>query len=481
MTSPNRARDLLRYMTASKWEEYRSILAVFVDRPVPEFTPEDISLRTGIDPDTAQVRMQHLREWGNLAEATSTKNPTSLEDYYRRSRTYLITTSGQDTFAAVENVLAKAGRVDDLQSGRLRTLRVHLENLISELERGADPSDTVQAVFDTHLLFAGQLRNFSAELNVWQRRYDLDVEEVPILADVLIGYFAQRLQEIDREVPRISQKLEYLQPFLPKLVARMGRSGLAARVDSAGLGSEISVQRRRGTKIEDWMDLRSWFASSRRSSEVGRITEHALLAVNTLTANLIRFSRSGSAEASRRADFLRLAGFFHHSATDDQAHYIAGAAFGLGSCRHLGYSSSDINDPCPITTPWRDAPKAEVPMSLRKRGDIAQRGRMSRIRDRKEELRHMRDVRQRAHASRQKAISELTGMADSGDLDGCSLSIEASQLLLNMISSATSGGYADYGIRCEIRRDSNFRTTIETTEGWMIIRDRTVALVSEEA
>ena len=374
MTDPDQTRYLLRYITTSKWEDYRSILAVFVDWPLSEFTPEDISLNTGMDTDIAQARMQNLRDWGNLTEATSIKNPTSLEDYYRRSRTYLITTSGQIAFTAVENVLAKVGQVDDLQSGRLRTLRVHLENLTSELERGDDSSDTVQAVFDTHLLFAGQIRNFSADLNIWQRRYDLDVEEVPILADVLIGYFTQRLREIDRETPRIAQKLEYLHPLLPKLVGRIGRSSLAAQVDSVGLEGEISVQRRMGTNIQDWMDLRSWFVHSHRSSEMGRITEQALLAVNTLTANLRRFSRSGSAEASLRADFLRLAGFFHHSDTDDQAHYIAGAAFGLGSCRHLGYPSSDTDDPCPITTPWKDAPKAEVPVSLRKRGSIGQRG-----------------------------------------------------------------------------------------------------------
>ena len=480
MTDIERSRNLLRYMTALEWEEYRSILAVFVDRPLAEFTPEDIFSETGIDPTTAQSRMQSLRDWGNLTESASIRNPTSLEDYYRRSRTYLITPSGQDAFAAVEEMLAKVGHVGDLQAGRLRTLRTHLEDLVAEVERGDDPSDTVQAVFDTHLLFANQLRNFSAELNVWQRRYDLDVTQVSVLAGVLINYFAQRLREVDREIPRISRRLEELEPSLPKLIGQLDRSGLAARIVDAGLGGEVSVRRRKGTKLDDWEDLRSWFVSSHQSSEMDRIAEQALIAVNTLTSNLTRFSRSGSAVASHRADFLRLAGFFHQSDTAEQAHDIAAAAFGLGSCRRLGYESSDIDDPYPITTSWKDAPKAEVPMSLRERGDTTQRGGITPIRGLREAQQHMKDLRERDRATRRETASKLIAAIGSGRVDGCSLPTAPFRMLLRMIFNAQAGTYTDNGIRCDIRREENAQTTIETTEGRLVIRDRVVTLSREE-
>ena len=72
-------------------------------------------------------------------------------------------------------------------------------------------------------------------------------------------------------------------------------------------------------------------------------------------------------------------------------------------------------------------------------------------------------------------------MADSGDLDGRSLSAESFRLLLDMISDATSGNSSDYGLRCEIRRDNNSETIIETTGGRMTFRGRAMALVSEDA
>ena len=480
MVDIERARNLLRYMTASEWEDYRSILAVFADRHLVGLTPEEISSETGIDSATAQSRMQSLREWGNLTEVASTRNPRSLEDYYRQSKTYAITPSGQDAYAAVEDMVAKFDQVDDFQAGRLRTLRSHLEVLVGQVERGDDPSDTVQAAFDTHLRFAEQLRNFSAELNIWQRRYDLEAGQVSLLANVLISYFAQRLSEMHRETPRISRCIQVLQPLLPKLISQLERSGLAAQIEEAGLERELTVSLQRGTRPSDWEDMRSWFAPSRGSSEIDRITEQALAAVRTLTTNLTRLSRGGSASASRRSDFLRLAGFFQQSNTPEQTHDIASAAFGLGSCRRLGYPSLDMDDPHPITTSWRDAPKAEVPVSLRERGDTAQRGSTTPIRDRRQAQQYIKDLREKARAATREQASELIASVKNGRVDGCSLRAAPFRMLLRMISNATAGSYTANGIRCDIRREDNAHTTIETTEGRLVIRDRVVALTHEE-
>ena len=473
----DRARDLLRYMTAPECREYRSILRVFVDRPLAEFTPEDISLETGLVSTTAQSRMKSLREWGNLTELSSIRSPSSLEEYYRRSKTYLITPSGQDTFAAVEEMIGKFDQVDELQTGRLRTLRTHLTLLIDQVERDEDPSDTVQAVFDTHLQFANQLRTFSAELNVWQRRYDLDAEQVSHLAGALVEYFAQRLREIDLETPRIGRSLERLHPLLPDVIPHLKDSGLAAQLDQSGLGQELIVRRRKGTRTADWDDMHSWFVSSRGMSEIDRITDHALAAVRTLTSNLTRLSRGGSASASHRSDFLRLAGFFHESSTPEEAHDIAGAVFSLGSCRHLGYPSADMDDPAPINTDWKEAPQADVPLSLRERGDTAQRGGITPIRDRKRERQHMKDRREASRLAAREVASELIASVGNGRVDGCTFRTEPFRMLLRMISNATpSGSYTADGIRCDILRDASARTVIKTTDGRLVVRGRVVTL-----
>lgn len=476
-----RARDLLRYMTASEWEDYRSILGVFADRPLAEFTPEDITSEIGMDPSTAQTRMHSLREWGNLDAVASIRNPKSLEDYYRRSKTYVITPSGQGVFAAVEDMISKFDQVDDLQAGRLRTLRSHLETVTERAERGDDPSDAVEAAFDTHVRFANQLRTFSAELNIWQRRYDLDVTEISVLAGVLINYFAQRLNEINRETPRIARCIQALEPLLPEVMSRLERRGLAAQLEDAGLQQQYAARRRRGTKPDDWEDMRSWFVPSSGQSEIDRITEQALAAVRTLTTNLTRLSRGGSASASRRSDLLRLAGFFQQAATPEKAHDIASAAFGLGSSRRLGYPSADMGNPHPITTSWRDAPRAEVPVSLRERGSTAQRGSMSQIRDGRHAQQRLRDLREKKRAARREAVSELIAGVRNGRVDGCSLPTASFRMLLRMIANANGGRFTFDGIHCDIRRVEGAHTTIETTEGRFLIRDRVVTLSREES
>ena len=468
----------MRYMTASEWGDYRGVLGVFADRPLAEFTPEDISSETGIDSSTAQARMQSLREWGNLEAVASIRNPKSIEDYYQRSKTYVITPSGQSVYDAVEEMISKLDQVDDLQAGRLRTLRSHLKTVVEQTTRGDDPSDAVQAAFDTHLQFANQLRNFSADLNIWQRRYDLDVADIPVFAGVLINYFAQRLNEINRETPRIARCIQELEPLLPKVMARLKRSGLAAELREAGVEQQLTG-RRRGAKPDDWEDMRSWFVPSHGHSEIDRITEQALAAVRTLTTNLTRLTRGGSASASRRSDLLRLAGFFQQADNPEQAHDIASAAFGLGSSRRLGYPSTDMEDPCPITTSWSDAPKAEVPVSLRERGDTSQRGSTTPIRDRKLAQQRMRNLREQRHAAIREAATELIANVSNGRVDGCSLPTASFRMLLRMISNATDGRYTANGIRCDIRKESGTRTTIQTTEGQILVRDRVVTLSRE--
>ena len=107
-------------------------------------------------------------------------------------------------------------------------------------------------------------------------------------------------------------------------------------------------------------------AARRRASSSSR--GDAVAAIRTLTLNLTRLSRMGVGASSRRADFLRLATFFDDvSATDDDRHRLAAAAFGLYPSNHYGVVADDAGDPVPTATSWWIAPRAPVPISLRER------------------------------------------------------------------------------------------------------------------
>ena len=503
--APDRARLLFRYLAAPEWRDYRTILGVFAGTFFAEFTPEEVAAEPavvdgGIAPAVVPDRLESLRGWGNLTASSSVGNPSSIEDYYRRRNRYLITRAGQEVFEIVEGVLSGVDEIADVQAGRLRDLDRALRELgehAAEDFEGASAEDLagqVRSVFDIHELFTTELTQFFAGLNQWQSRYDLDADEVQLFAGVLVTYVSEQLAEIERMTRPIARRLDAILPRLPQLLDRLS-SGLAARVEDAGLAGSVAVRRLPGSASRDWEHLAEWFvAPAGRSARLDQLTRQAVAAVRTLTANVTRLSRSGLGAASRRSDFLRLARFFDRAATADDAHRIAAAAFGLVSCRHLGTLSADADDPEPSTTSWRDAPRAVVPVSLRERGDTTQRGRPTPLRDRHQERELIQRDRELRRVSKEAAAAELLSCADSrGRIDGAEMSVSGFSMLRDLISHSGHGGnvpggnghagtrtVTEFGVLCTVSRVAGACTTVTCPEGRLAMHGLVVSVASVE-
>lgn len=497
--SADRARQLFRYLAAPEWRDYRTILGVFAGTFFAEFTPEEIASEpavagAGIDPGVVPVRLESLRAWGNLTVSSSVGNPSTIEEYYRRSNRYLITRPGQEVFRITEDVLSAVDEVADVQASRLRDLERALgvlsERIIANLERGSAEerlTDEVRHVFDAHELFTTQLTQFFADLNQWQNRYDLDPDEVQLLAGVLVSYVSEQLAEIERMTRPIARRLQVILPRLPALLdALKSEGGLAALVDEAGLAGSVDVRRAPGSVHRDWEHLAEWFVgSARRASRLDQLTRQAVAAVRTLTANVTRLSRVGLGATSRRSDFLRLARFFDGAASADDAHRIAASAFGLFSCRRLGTLSADADDPVPSATSWRDAPRAVVPVSLRERGNTRQLGSPTPMRDRRNERDLIRRGREFNNLAKESAVAELLSCADArGRIDGSQMSVRCFSMLRDLISRSGHGNAGrtdtrtveEFGIMCTVSRIEGASTTVVCPEGRLVMRGLVVSV-----
>lgn len=496
--APERARLLFRYLSVPDWHEYRTILGVFAGTFFAEFTPEEIAAavaEAGIDPVAVPDRLESLRGWGNLTVSSSVGNPTSLEDYYRRRNRYLITRAGQEVFQIVEGVLSAVDEIADVQAGHLRDLDRALrelgEHADTDFERvpAEELADKVRAVFVPHENFTTELTHFFADLNLWQSRYDLNADEVQLFAGVLVSYVSEQLAEIERMTRPVTRGLQVV---LPRLTALLGalRSGLAVRVDEAGLADSVAVRHLPGTAVKDWEHLAEWFvAPAGRPSRLDQLTRQAVAAVRTLTANVTRLSRVGLGATSRRADFLRLARFFDNAETPDHAHEIAAAAFGLGSCRRLGTLAADSDDPKPSVTSWHDAPRAVVPVSLRERGETTQRGRTTPVRDRRRQRELMQRDRELRRVARETTAAELLACSDSrGHIDGSEMSVACFSMLRDLISRSGHGNGAhaevrtatESGVRCTVTRVPAASTLVSCPEGRLVMHGLVVAVASED-
>ena len=478
--------SVFAYVTESP--EYRAILAVFAGTFFAELTPGEVTARLDADLDEATVtaRLEALRGWGNLEVSASVGQVGTVEDYYRRRNRYLITRVGQEVHDLVEGVLAQVDDVRDVSLGRLDQLRAGLESLVALDAATAPPTrlaEAVRAVFDPHVAFSAEITQFFAALNQWQSRFDLDEDEFAFFSEVLVGYVGERLEALRRRARPLASLLETVLPRVPVIVERAA-DGLAARVAAAGLSS-VRVRREPGASVADWENLASWFVSALgRPSRVQTLERDAVDAVRTLTQNLTRLSRTGTAGASRRADYLRLALFFDRSAAGS-GHELAAAAFGLAGARHLGGAGGDDTDPVDASMSWWDAPTAQVPISLRERGDATSRGRTSRVQDRSQERRHL--LARRAEAEKRAASARAELLEAGADGFTARLSEPALRELQRVLTravadlgpaaaSGASGTVALDGVRCTVARAPGTSTTVPTHAGALRIRDLTLTV-----
>lgn len=483
---PDDGRQLFRYLNAEEWATYRAIMDCFAGTFFSEFAPADIRLRLSeqglmLDEQTVADRLERLRRWGNLAVSSSVGNPTSLEDYYRRRNRYLITQAGQEVHQVVEQLLRRVDDVRDVSTGRLRSLDLALTRLAGADVEKLDPTelgDLVRAVFDPHEAFTSEISQFFAAINQWQSRYDLSTEEFAFFREVLIGYVAERLDEIERAARPIARHLADLEPRIPGIVER-ARHGLADRLDDAGLDTTVSVQRAAGSRVDDWDHLTTWFrARDGRSARIEQLTWEALAAVRTLTLNLTRLSRAGHTASSRRSDLLRLARLFDQAG--DEIHTVAAAAMGLHGSLHLGVLAFDAEDPVSPATSWWDAPRAEVPISLRQRASTTNTGRPSSIPDRAQERELIRLRRQAQADARARVDHELI----AADLAHDVLSDQALHRLEELLAGALRSlspslarcSYADGSVELVAERSLGARTSIRTEHGVLSIDALTVVV-----
>ncbi len=484
---PDAARQLFRYVTSDSWLEYREVMGVFAGTFFAEFTPEDVGDRLAVtgdalDIDTLTDRLESLRRWGNLTVSSATGNPTSIVDYYRRRNRYLVTRAGQEVHDVVEGVLTRVDEVRDVSTSRLRALHEALVALVATDAATVDPgrlADAVRAVFDPHEAFTTEITQFFAAINQWQSRYDLTPEEFSFFAEVLVGYVAERLEEIERTSRPIGRLLSEIAPHVGIIVERAA-GGLAARVEAAGLAEKVAVSRAPGSRRGDWEHLIGWFVTEAgRPSRIDRLGREAIAAIRTLTLNLTRLSRVGIGAASRRGDFLRLARLLADADPDDAPRLVV-AAFGLNPSTHWGIIAEDADDPVSPATPWRQAPRAPVAVSLRERGDTTNRGRTTPMRDRAPAERRVRHQRELAHYARRRVDAELL----TADLDARELSVAALARLQELVertlhrlgTHAEHQAIIDGSIHFELRRVPGGATEVRSVEGKLTLEGLRVTL-----
>ena len=200
-------------------------------------------------------------------------------------------------------------------------------------------------------------------------RYDLDRAEFQAFKTALLDYLQRFVDEIARHMPQLADALQNVRPADPRAVRAGQRRAAAARRRGGDRAPRAGAGPGRLGRAARVVRRRAGGGTPTPPACGGWPTE----AMRALLVNLRRIAAGGvGTEPLRGSAHSSPAG--SPKPTTTTAHALWASAFGLYSCRHLGFAADDDGDPVPPTASWWRTPSAEVPVALRELGVRAVRG-----------------------------------------------------------------------------------------------------------
>jgi uncharacterized protein (TIGR02677 family) len=175
-----------------------------------------------------------------------------------------------------------------------------------------------------------------------------------------------------------------------------------------------------------------WFVAGRVArSEADALIGATTVAIRELLTLLRRLTEQATRPVNRASELHATAAWFARCPTDDDAHVLFDAAFGLAPTVHLAVAVADPDLGGRFPSWWRADP-VDIPVSLREYGRRAAPGRTARRHDFSEAKAALAAERERAEAQRSAASQRLVTI----DLDDTVIDADAWAVMLSYLDQA---------------------------------------------
>ena len=349
-----------------------------------------------------------LVDWGVLDRSQDGTRATTLAEYRNRHSVYQFTEAGYRAHRAVESVLSAT--MDDTTLSRLvfADLLADLAALATanaagdaeEVYRKLNRLDRVLADI------AERAARFYHMLGDLSRTNDVRPETFLAHKDALLVHLRDFHDELQRYTPRLREAVYAVED-----------TGLDRMIEAAAEADE-RIFRTPVERLDDWRrrwsGLRSWLAppGADQLSEADRLADATISAIGDVLALLRRVTESRRGGVSRESQLRHLAAWFTAVGTQDAAHALFDATFGLGAPRHVSVGHADP-EAIPTRHSWWEAPAVELSRTLVEAGRLPGQGngrpaRLDRGDDRRTAL------RQRQLAEEQRLAAAAAELAEVG-------------------------------------------------------------------
>jgi uncharacterized protein (TIGR02677 family) len=323
----------------------------------------------GLDADEAAVRsaLDQLRDWGCVDWVQDPSiRAMSIEEYLKRHELWELTPIGTSTLAAVQSLLGATRESGALQRTMFRQVRATLTELAAAVT-AVDAAGVYLRLRDLDLALvqlATNAREFYATINHIAREERLDDHVFLLYKDQLIAYLQNFHDDLVRNRSLIAADLATLDRNHRSVLLRLAHEGDDSRGPFAA-GADWEQR---------WDGMLDWFVQGRAErSEVDALGAATTVAIRELLTLLRRLTEQATRPVNRASELRETAAWFARCETDDDAHTLFDAAFGLSPVDHVGLTVADT-DAAGRFPSWWDVDPVDVPMSLRTYGRRPARG-----------------------------------------------------------------------------------------------------------
>jgi uncharacterized protein (TIGR02677 family) len=439
-------RAVFSYLTAGAFDDYVAVMDLFTSTLLADLSAAEVSTQLaelGIDmpAELAEERCQQLVTWGNLVRSVRENRVPTIAAYHRSRARYQVSKLGGRLHRQAAEILQTADGAREVA----RELLARIADTLTDIGMlAANPhrevnqealAGAVTSVFNDHRMFTSSVTDFYAYLSGVLTRYDLAGEEYARFKELLLSYVELISADVNRNSPVIADRLTNLLKMIDLVIDNLP----AAPADDGGL---LHMERLPGRTAAEWEQLAAWYGATEARSGPEQLRGAARQAVGQLLANAKRMVAAPGTGVSRRADMLKLAGWFA-TADTDSAHRLFDATFGAYPSRHLLLGSDELDVRGTATQSWWESDAVDVPMSLRERADRTARGRNARVPDPGLDRERLLAAAEERSQRRRAAARELSA---AGTLNGARVSRAARAVLLDklgpLLAAAGSGAAA---------------------------------------
>jgi uncharacterized protein (TIGR02677 family) len=445
-TFPRVPADLFRFTTTDHAELHTAVLRAFGvanARLETVLTLDDVQQRLRdvgwseqVTDDELTASLVSLRQWG-LIDATQHR--------------YGLTKLGEAACAGIQHALDTLTSSGALQTAVLDAIADRLEELTS-----TDDRRTFTALMELeshHEALKTNTTRFNADLQRLLRDEQADLATFQDVKRTTITYLRDFVSDLDARKQRIREAMDGIDPA--KLHER-ARNGADLYQDGHWLAEREAK----------WASLRTWFHET--PPRVDDLQDVARKAIVQLLRVLDRISEQRKRPTNASADFTALARWFARTQTEDEAHELFNAAFGLFPARHAHLAHAD-GELIPSAEPWHNTPAVKLSPQLRTTGKQEHIGSTGKIRNVDEVRRNRREQAQRDRQELEYAWSQIQTDGPIRISTLTELDHDTFHRLIDLVGRALSSDPDSTGTRTAGTSDGRMQINLRNARGWASI------------